>query len=115
MGAGALRHSVTIDRQAASGDDGYGNPQTGWEVRFGPAPARIRPMRAREVVGAEGVTGRALVEISIRYHALGLEIAVGDRIRASTGAVYNVKSPAQNNDEHRRYLTILAEAGGGDG
>jgi head-tail adaptor len=118
MPAGQLRERVTFQRRVA-GDDGMGNTTTGaWAALAGVTAisARLRPLKQAETVLAEGVQGRSSYEVTIRHTAAGLGINVGDRmIDTRTSRTFNVKSPPQNTDEHRKYLRILVEQGGADG
>lgn len=118
MAAGPLRERVTFQRQGVGVGDGGGNFLEEFADIVGAVSvsAQIRPTKAREVVSGEGVQGRASAEVVVRYTAVLAGIDVGDRmLDARSGATYNVKSPAVNQDQHKRYLTIVVERGGADG
>jgi head-tail adaptor len=118
MPAGQLRERVTFQRRAPGGD-GRGNPNKGaWTDLSGATAisARLKPLKQTEAVSAEGVQGRSSYEVTIRYTAAGLGVTVGDRMKDTrSGRTFNVKSPPQNTDEHRKYLRIIVEEGGADG
>lgn len=118
MPAGALRESVTFQRQGTAGNDGRGNTLQAFANITGAVSiaAQLKPIRASEVVLTEGVQGRVLYEVVVRHTSVTAGIKVGDRmLNARTAATFNVKSPPTNRDMHNKYLTILVEAGGADG
>ncbi len=118
MPAGALRESVTFQRLGAGAGDGAGNFATAFANIPGlvAVAAQLRPVKQAEVVLAEGVQGRVLFEVTLRWTDAAAGINAGDRmVDARTGATFNVKSPAMNPDQHRKYIRVLAEQGGADG
>lgn len=119
MGAGQLRSKVTFQRQGAGAGDGAGNYGEAFADLAGATGivADLEPVRAAEVVLAEGVQGRTAFEVKIRYTSTRAGITVGDRMVDARDAskVYNVKAPPANRDRRNKYLTILVELGGAAG
>lgn len=118
MAAGALRESVTFQRRGPV-DDGYGNTATGDWTNIPNAvglPANLTPLRYGETVIAEGVQGRRVYLVELRYVDVLLGLLVTDRmIDARSGVAYSVKSPPVNKDKKRKYLELFVETGGATG
>lgn len=118
MAAGALRERVTFQRKGSDAGDGAGNYDTAFADISGlvSIAAQIKPIRQGEVALAEGVQGRVLFEVTLRYTGTAASLRVGDRMmNARTSALYNIKSPATNPDMRRKYLKLLVEQGGASG
>ena len=118
MPAGALRESVTFQRQSVGVDDGMGNKRLAFaNIADAVAiPADLTPLRQGETVISEGVQGRRLYRVVVRYTDVLAGVGVNDRmIDARAGTIFNVKSPAVNPDKKRKYLDILVETGGANG
>lgn len=119
MGAGQLRERVTFQRQAAGAGDGAGNYGTAFADLAGATAiaASIGLPRGSEAINAEGVQGRTIFEVQVRYTAAAAAITVGDRMVDARDAsrVFNVKGPPVNRDGHRKYLQIPVELGGASG
>lgn len=118
MRAGRLRERVTFQRLDENAGDGRGN----FGNEFVDIPgakkiaANMKPIRGTEVTLAEGIQGRILYEIEVRYSAALAGILVADRmVDTKTGRVMNVKAPPINPDQRRRALIILVEWGGANG
>lgn len=118
MAAGALRERVTFQRAGEGAGDGAGNYATAFADISGlvSIAAQIKPIRQGEVALAEGVQGRVLFEVTLRYTATAAGLRVGDRmLHALTSAAYNIKSPPTNPDMRRKYIKLLVEQGGANG
>lgn len=119
MRAGELRERVTFQRSDPTAGDGAGN----YGGAFADIPgakkiaAKLAPVRATEVVLAEGVKGLALYDCIVRYSPVLAALTVGDRMidARNPSRVFNVKAPPVNPDMRRRRLTILVEIGGASG
>jgi hypothetical protein len=118
MPAGALRESVTFQRQAAGSGTTLRN-QLAVFADIADAigiPAELTPLRYGETVIAQGVQGRRLYVVKVRYTDVLAGIRINDRmVDARVGTVYNVKSPPVNPDKKRKYLEIQVETGGASG
>lgn len=118
MPAGALRESVTFQRRGEV-DDGYGNKQAGDWAAIPDAeelPADLTPFRWGETAISEGVQGRRLYRVTVRYNPALLGLVVTDRmVDDRAGTTFNVKSPPVNPDKKRKYLEFLVETGGAVG
>lgn len=119
MAAGPLRELITVQR-AGDTKDNYGNPQTGaWAAvaDLEGVPAQIRPSRGAEQVGPDGIEGRGIFEIRMRWTSAAAGIRISDRIVDARDAsrVFNIKAPPLNYDQRGRFITIMAEQGGADG
>lgn len=118
MPAGALRESVTFQRQAAGADDGMGNTLQAFANLADAVniPAELTPLRFGEVVLAEGVQGRRLYRVYVRYTDVLAGLRVNDRmVDDRSGVIFNVKSPPVNPDKKRKYLELQVETGGASG
>lgn len=118
MRAGELREKVTFQRSTPGAGDGAGNQ--GNEFVDIPGAVRISadlaPERAAEVVIAEGVQGRTLYAVVVRYSAILANVNVGDiMVDVKSGRQFNVKAPPINPDKRRRRLKIMVEYGGANG
>lgn len=117
-GAGALRESVTFQRQATGAGDGMGNKLTAFADITDAIgiPAELTPLRYGEVVLKEGIQGRRLYRVRMRWTATLAGLQVNDRmIDARSSVAYNVKSPPVNPDQRRKYLEVQVETGGASG
>lgn len=114
--SGAKRHSITLERQDASGTDEYGSPITAWVAQVPDvwasieAPSAKTMRNAGEVILAGAVTGLDLMEVVI-YPVAGLE-PVNWRLRWN-GRVYDIKTARLSND--MKDMTLLASVGTSDG
>jgi head-tail adaptor len=117
--AGRLRESVTFQRQAAGAGDGMGNVLAAFADITGATgiPADITPLRHGETVLAEGVQGRRVFRVIVRYTNTLAAISVNDRMVDARDAsrVFNIKAPPVNYDRKRQMLDILVEQGGANG
>ncbi|MBS7698769.1 MULTISPECIES: phage head closure protein [unclassified Chelatococcus] len=114
MSAGELRERVAFDTRGTVEDDVGNTVDDSWNEAFVIA-ARIMPLKGGESVMADRLQGVQPVIIRVRYSAAAADITPAWRARnARTGTVYNITSAA-NMDERRKYLDILATAGGADG
>jgi hypothetical protein len=118
-GGGALRERVTFQRQGAGAGDGMGNYGSGFAdlANCINVPASLTPLRHGEVALAEGVQGRVLYRVELRYTATLAGIGVGDRMVDARDAtrIFNIVAPAFNPDKKKRYLQIQAQLGGASG
>jgi hypothetical protein len=117
-GGGALRESVTFQRQGTGAGDGMGNKLTAFaDITDAVAiPAELTPLRYGEVVLKEGIQGRRLYRVRMRWTATLAALRVNDRmLDARAGTLYNVKSPPVNPDQQRKYLEVQVERGGASG
>jgi head-tail adaptor len=114
--SGAKRHSITLERQDASGTDEYGSPVIAWVAQSPDvwasieAPSAKTMRNAGEVVLGGAVTGVDLLEVVI-YPVEDLE-PVKWRFRWN-GRVYEIKTARLSND--MKDLTLLAMVGTSDG
>lgn len=119
MPAGQLRERVTFRRQVADAGDGAGNYGSAFSDITGATRihAGLTPLSQAEVVLSQGVSGRQVFEVIVRYSATLAAITVGDKMVDARDATrtFNVKSPPMNVDKHRRYLKLIVEQGGADG
>lgn len=108
MTAGELRERLRFERRTVAGDDGYGNTIYAWKKIF-EAPARVRPMREDENVAQQRLAGVINFEITVRWHEAAADLMAADRaVDMRTGKLFNI-TQAINADEHRRYLSIVAD------
>ncbi len=113
MSAGELRERVTFGKRPST-DDGYGNEEGSWQDQFTVA-ARIQPLKGGEGVQAARLAGTQPVIIRVRWSADTVLIAPAWRaVDARSSIQYQIKS-IMNADEKKKYLDILAEAGGAVG
>lgn len=116
MGAGQLRERVTFQRQATGAGDGAGNFGEDFADLAGATScaAEINPLNGSEISISEGIQGRAVYEVRIRYTAERAAIKVDDRMidARDPTRIFNVKSPPRNTDQRRKYLKLLVELGG---
>lgn len=111
MPAGELRERLRFERREVAGDDGYGNTIYAWACLF-TAPARVRPMREDESVLQQRVAGVVNYEITVRWSSASKGLVASDRaIDTRSGQFFNI-TQAINEDEHRRYVSIVATDGG---
>lgn len=118
MPAGALRESVTFQRQSEGAGDGAGNYGSAFADLTGAIGiwAELTPLKYGETVLAEGVQGRRLYRVRMRWDTVLAGLKVTDRMVDNTsGVVFNVKSPPVNPDQKRKYLELFAETGGASG
>jgi hypothetical protein len=114
--SGAKRHSITLERQDASGTDEYGSPITAWVAQSPDvwasieAPSAKTMRNAGEKVLGGAVTGVDLLEVTV-YPVEGLE-PVKWRFRWN-GRVYDIKTARLSND--MKDLILLAMVGTSDG
>ena len=113
--AGEFRDQITIEMQDESGNDGAGNVQTAWVKRLGPVPGRIAPLRARELIHANGVSPLGVYEVTLRYDPAAMAATIRDRIVDQDGVTYSIAAPPINPDGRRRVVKLTAERGRGDG
>lgn len=112
MTAGDLRELLRFERRTIAGDDGYGNTIYAWSKLF-EAPARVRPLREDERIAQQRVEGVINYEITIRCQEAASDLVAADRaVDVRDGRVFNL-TQAINADEHRRYLSIVANNEGG--
>lgn len=119
MSAGLLRDRVTFQRQGLGVGDGAGNFGSGFAdlANCVGVSADLKPLRSSEVVLAEGIQGRRLFEVTLRYSRALSAIGVGDVMvdHRDPSRRFNVKAPALNTDGKARFLQVLVEQGGADG
>ena len=118
MRAGELREKVTFQRSSDGVGDGAGNYGTAFANIPGAVKisADLAPVRSEERILAEGVQGRVLYDVVMRYSEILAGITVGDiMIDERTGRRFNVKAPPINPDKRRRRLKISVEYGGANG
>lgn len=118
MRAGPLRESVTFQRTAEGVGDGAGNYGSAFADITGAVaiPAELTPLRHGETVLAEGVQGRRLYRVRVRYTDVLAGLRVSDQmLDARAGTAFNVKAPPINPDKKRQFLEILVETGGASG
>lgn len=118
MRAGLLRESVTFQRQAAGAGDGMGNQLTAFADLTDAlnVPAAFTVLKYGETVIAEGIQGRTICRVTVRYTTVLAGLKVNDRmVDDRAGTVYNVKSPPVNPDRKRQMLELLVETGGASG
>lgn len=102
MGAGKYRHRIDIERKVANGD-GYT-----WQPVVRNLPAEIKPLSAREFVGAGSqVLGQASARIEIRYRP-GLD----PTMRVRHGAViYNILGVLEDDESGTEWITLPVSRG----
>lgn len=119
MPAGGLRESVTFQRLAAGAGTTLRTQITDFANITGAVgiPAELTPLRYGETVISEGVQGRRIYRVSIRYTDTLAGLKAGDRMVDARDAsrVFNVKSPPVNPDKKRKYLELQVEIGGASG
>lgn len=117
--AGRLRESVTFQRQAAGAGTTLRDQQTAFADLTGAIgiPAEIMPLRHGEAVLAEGIQGRRVFKVRMRYTSTLAGITVNDRMvdARDSSRVFNIKAPPINPDQKRDILEILVEQGGASG
>jgi head-tail adaptor len=117
--AGRLRESVTFQRQGAGAATTLRNQSTDFADITGATaiPADITPLRHGETVLAEGVQGRRIFRVVVRYTDTLASISVNDRMvdARDSSRVFNIKAPPVNHDRKRQMLDILVEQGGANG
>lgn len=117
--AGRLRESVTFQRQAAGAGTTLRDQQAVFADLAGAIgiPAELTPLRHGETALAEGVQGRRLYKVHMRYTDTLAGLTVNDRMKDDRDAarVFNVKAPPINPDQKRQMLEILVELGGASG
>lgn len=86
MRAGALRHRITIERQATAQDD-WGGVVNHWAT-IGTFSASIEPINGREYFAAQAVQSEVTARIRMRYHP---DVLPSDRVNHN-GTIYNVLS-----------------------
>lgn len=116
MGAGQLRELVTFQRMSTGAGDGAGNYGEAFADLAGASnvAAALNPLNGSEIAVSEGIQGRAIYEVQIRYTAERAAIRVDDRMIdvRNPSRIFNVKSPPKNPDQRRKYLRLLVEIGG---
>jgi head-tail adaptor len=118
MPAGPLRSRFTFQRQNVGAGDGMGNMlSTFADIANAIAiAAELKPLRYGETVIAEGIQGRRLYVVRLRYASAIAGLLVADRmIDARDGTAYNIKSPPVDPDGRRKWLEIQVETGGANG
>ena len=86
MNAGALRHRITIERQATAQDD-WGGVVNHWAT-IGTFSASIEPINGREYFAAQAVQSEVTARIRMRYHP---DVLPSDRVNHN-GTIYTVQS-----------------------
>lgn len=119
MSAGQLRERVTFKRLGAGGGDGAGNAGTAFAniANAVGVPADLSPIKSAEVVIGQGIEGRRIYEVTVRYSTALMGVDVQDRMIDARDAtrVFNVIAPPLNKDKRRKYLTLMVEQGGASG
>jgi SPP1 family predicted phage head-tail adaptor len=109
MSSGELRERVEFQARGQA-DDGYGNTEAEFTVRFEVAAA-IEPRLGGEQVMAARLEGRQPMTIRIRYSRQSAEITTDWRARdVRADVLYNIRA-ISNPDQKKRYLDLLCEAG----
>jgi head-tail adaptor len=112
-GAGSLRERAIFARPNSIEDD-YGNVSTGWQDMF-TVSANFTPRLGGEAVEAARLTGRQPVIIRVRQSPDTRQIRTDWRAtNAQTGIAYNIRTavdPHQGDEQHGKYIDMLAEAG----
>lgn len=112
--AGQLRERVAYEERAAIADDGYGNTEGDWQVKFYRS-ASIVPKLGGEQVQASRLSGVQPYLITMRSDSDTRTIIVEGRLRnARTDAIYNIRT-VTNPDLKNHYLELLVEEGVADG
>ncbi len=111
MSAGELNRRVHVGKRTEI-VDGYGNSLSADLVNYiENEPAKISPLRGDEIVIAEKLKGRALVEIRVRHSTLTAQITEDDIVtNSATGIQFNIRYIEQP-DMRGKYLNIVAERG----
>lgn len=119
MSAGPLREKVTFQRQGVGAGDGRGNQRTVFEDIAGATDivAQLTPMRSGEAATTRGVEGFRLYKVRIRYTTARASITGQDKMvdARNPARAFNVKAPAVNPDQKKKWLEILVETGGANG
>lgn len=115
MQAGELRSRISFFSMQ-SGDDGYGNTESGYaDVADFTCRANLRPRLGGEQVLAQRLTGTNFVNMTVRRSALTASIDVTWKAKdARTGLEYNIRSiidPDQDSTEGRKWIELLCEQG----
>lgn len=100
--AGALRRRLTLETPTRTGDDAA-SATIAWSS-LGGIWAAIIPRSAREIVTADGQSGRVTHEIEIRWRG---DITAAMRLRDG-GTIYAIHA-TYDRDPHRRRLVCLVE------
>lgn len=118
--AGDLRWRVRFDKQS-TGEDPYGGTVSGWEEQFSRS-AEIIPMKGGEPVMAQRLTGTQPVLIKVRFDSMTRTIEPSWRavemLNGTPVRYYAIKSPPEDMERERQYITMVAVSGepdGGDG
>jgi SPP1 family predicted phage head-tail adaptor len=106
IGAGQLRHRITI-RRSAEVQNAAGGYDTAWST-IATTRAKIEGLDGREVMFAQALQGISSYRITIRWRA-GLQAR--DQIQLVDGSTLNVTAPPADPDGRRRWLTIMADSG----
>jgi SPP1 family predicted phage head-tail adaptor len=111
MGAGRLRHRVSIE--ALTTDlDSDGAQVEDWTDAFGQRfSAEISPLSGREMIAAAAVQSEVTTRIRIRYRA-GVTASMRVNHR---GTVYDIKAVIPDADSGRRWLTLNCTSGVNEG
>lgn len=111
MGAGELRHRVSLWGQGPDIDDGWGGTMPGAFEEQGKAWAKIQPLRGGETVMAARLTGVQPAIFTVRYSELTARIDHTWQIVTGDGKTWDIKA-ASDPDGRKRYLEILAQSPG---
>lgn len=116
MQSGDLCDRIGFYRPVVS-DDGAGNQTSGFPdvPSLGPIAANITPKLGGESVLAGRLTGRNLVNITVRQSVQSRSVTTDWRARDErAGVVYNIRSiidPNRGGPQHGQWLEMLCEEG----
>ncbi len=107
--AGELRHRIAFDKRG-TGDDGYGNPDTGFSEQF-VVSAKVQAKFGGEAVTAARLTGQQPVIIVVRQSTNTLLIKPEWRARdVREGTEYAIRSVVDP-DDGGMWLEMLCQTG----
>lgn len=110
MGAGQLRHIVTIQRQKQA-TGGMLEPVRTWEDVATNVRAGIEPLNGKEYLSARQTQGEVSVRIRMWYRD-GIESSM----RVVHGSeIYNIVSVIDPDKRHRKLILMCTQGSEGDG
>jgi len=104
MRSGRLRNLCIFEAQA-DGDDGYGNPKSGWTEKCR-AWGRILEQTGREALEAGRLEGQSTARLWVRANSDTRLITAADRVVAR-GKTWQVKTPPSEADKNNELEFVL--------
>lgn len=103
MRAGALRHSVSIQRKIMT-TDSHGGPVEAWDTVC-TTNASIEPLQGREFIAAQAVNAETTGRIRMRYRSgivPAMRVIFGTR-------VFNIQSVINPEERNRELILMVSE------